>query len=295
MDERHAKRVGVAYGAAAYLWWGFIATYFKAVDHVAPAEVLAHRIVWSLAFLIALLCGRRRFLATARLLADRRTLLTLTVTTLLVATNWLVFIWAVANDRLVEASLGYFVNPLVNVLLGRLFLGERLRPAQWCAVLLAAAGVAWLTVHHGRPPWIALVLAFSFGTYGLLRKQARPSGIEGLALETALLAAPALAWMAWRQGAGLLAFGTAGAGTTFLLLLAGPVTALPLVWFAEGARRLRYATMGFLQYLAPTLQFLLAVLAFGEPFSRAQAVGFGLIWLGLGMYVRDAARHVRRA
>ncbi len=162
-------------------------------------------------------------------------------------------------------------------------------------MLLAAGGVLWLTLHLGRLPWIALVLAASFGTYGLLRKVARPSGIEGLALETALLAPAALAFMAWRQAHGQLAFGNEGLGTTGLLLVAGPATALPLIWFAEGARRLRYATMGFLQYLAPTGQFLLAVLAFGEPFGAGRAAGFVIIWCALGIYTWDTARSLRRA
>lgn len=294
-EARRVQRVGVFYGTAAYLWWGFIAAYFKAVSHVPPPEVLAHRVLWSLAFLVALLCGQRRFLATVRLLGDPRTCLTLVATTFLIAVNWLIFIWSVANARLVEASLGYFINPLVNVVLGVVVLRERLRPAQTAAVALAAAGVVWLTIDAGRLPWIALVLAFSFGTYGLLRKTARPGGVQGLALETALLAPLAVAWLAWRQTRGDLVFGHAGAGTTFLLLLAGPITALPLVWFAEGARRLRYATMGFLQYLAPTLQFLLAVLAFGEPFAGGRAVGFVVIWCALALYARDTARALRRA
>lgn len=294
MTDPRQQRLGVIYGASAYLWWGLVAGYFKAVDHVVPLEVLAHRVVWSLAFLVALLAGRRRFLATFGLLADRRTLATMALTTVLISINWLVFIWSVVSGHLVEASLGYFINPLVNVLLGVVFLGERLRRAQTAAVVLATIGVLWLTVHLGRPPWIALVLAASFGTYGLLRKLAKPSGVEGLALETALLGPLALGFMAWRQGQGELAFGNAGLGTTLLLLLAGPLTALPLVWFAEGARRLRYATMGFLQYLAPTGQFLLAVLAFGEPFTAGHAAGFGLIWGALGIYSWDTWRGLRR-
>lgn len=294
MNDPREQRLGVVYGASAFLWWGLVAGYFKAVAHVVPLEVLAHRVLWSLAFLVALLAGRRRFLATFRLLGERRTLATMALTTVLISINWLLFIWSVANGHLVEASLGYFINPLVNVLLGVVFLGERLRRAQTAAVLLAAVGVVWLTVHLGRPPWIALVLAASFGTYGLLRKLARPSGVQGLALETALLAPLALGFMAWRQGQGVLAFGNAGLGTTLLLLAAGPLTALPLVWFAEGARRLRYATMGFLQYLAPTGQFLLAVLAFGEPFSRGHAAGFGLIWTALGIYSWDTWQGLRR-
>ncbi len=294
MTDPRQQRLGVIYGASAFLWWGCAPVYFKAVAQVVPLEVLAHRIVWSLAFLVALLAGRRRFLATARLLAEPRTLATMAITTVLISINWLLFIWSISSGHLVEASLGYFINPLVNVVLGMVFLGERLRRAQLVAVLLATVGVVWLTVHLGRPPWIALVLAASFATYGLLRKLAKPSGVEGLALETALLAPPALAFMAWRQAQGALAFGNTGLGTTLLLLAAGPITALPLIWFAEGARRLRYATLGFLQYLAPTGQFLLAVAAFGEPFTAGHAAGFGLIWIALGVYSYDTARSLRR-
>lgn len=291
---RAEGRRGVLYGGAAFLWWGFAPLYFKAIGSVAPLEVLAHRITWSLAFLVALLAGRGRLLATFAMFRDPRTLATMMVTTCLIAVNWLVFIWSIANGHLVEASLGYFINPLVNVALGAIFLRERLRRPQLAAVALATVGVLWLTISQGRPPWIALVLAVSFAIYGLLRKLARPTGIQGLALETTLLTPLALAWMWWRQSRGELAFGHAGLQITMLLCAAGPITALPLIWFAEGARRLRFATVGFLQYLAPTFQFLLAVVAFGEPFTHTHAVGFGIIWTALGLYSWDTARGLRR-
>lgn len=293
-DPREARR-GALFGASAFLWWGFAPLYFKAIGSVPSLEVLAHRIIWSLAFLAALLIGRRGLLATLALFRDGRTLLTMGVTTCLIAVNWLVFIWSIANDRLVEASLGYFMNPLVNVAFGALFLRERLRRPQVVAVLLALAGVSWLTIAQGRAPWIALVLAISFAIYGLLRKLARPTGIQGLALETALLAPLALGWMLWRQAHGGLAFGQAGPRITMLLCAAGPITALPLIWFAEGARRLRFSTIGFLQYLSPTFQFLLAVVVFGEPFTRTHAIGFSAIWTALLLYSWDTARGLRSA
>lgn len=293
-DQARERRLGAAFGAASFLWWGVAPLYFKAVGSVAPIEVLAHRITWSLAFVLAVLAGRGRLWATFRLYGDPRTLATMLLTTCLIALNWLVFIWSIANDRLVEASLGYFINPLVNVALGAVFLRERLRRAQLVAVGLAALGVAWLTARHGGPPWIALFLAASFAAYGLLRKLARPTGLQGLALETALLAPLALAFMFQRQARGELAFGHQGLQLTMLLCAAGPITALPLIWYAEGVRRLRLATMGFLQYLAPSLQFLLAVLAFGEPFTRVHAVGFGAIWGALAIYSWDTARSLRR-
>jgi chloramphenicol-sensitive protein RarD len=294
-DEARERRLGAAFGTASFLWWGVAPLYFKAVGAVAPAEVLAHRITWSMAFVLAVLAGRGRLWATFRQYGDLRTLATMLVTSCLIAVNWLVFIWSIANGRLVEASLGYFINPLVNVAFGALFLRERLRRPQLAAVALAALGVAWLTLRQGTVPWIALVLAVSFAIYGLLRKLARPTGLQGLALETALLAPLAIAWMFRRQAAGELVFGHAGLQLTLLLCAAGPVTALPLIWYAEGVRRLRLATMGFLQYLSPSLQFLLAVLAFGEPFSGGQAVGFGVIWAALALYSWDAARSFRRA
>jgi len=294
-DEARERRLGAAFGAASFLWWGVAPLYFKAVGSVAPLEVLAHRITWSLAFVVAVLAGRGRLWATFRLYGDLRTLATMLVTTCLIAVNWLVFIWSIANDRLVEASLGYFINPLVNVAFGAVFLRERLRRPQLAAVALATLGVAWLTARQGSVPWIALVLAVSFAIYGLLRKLARPTGLQGLALETGLLAPLALAWMLRRQSQGELAFGHDGLLVTMLLCAAGPITALPLIWYAEGVRRLRLATMGFLQYLAPSLQFLLAVLAFGEAFTHTHAVGFGMIWTALAVYSWDAARNFRRA
>lgn len=290
MDARHAKRLGVAYGLAAYLWWGFIALYFRAVSAVGPLEVLAHRVLWSLLFLLLFLTARGRAPVLLAVLRDRRSVGLLAVTTVLIAVNWLVFIWSVFNGHLLEASLGYFINPLVNVLLGFVFLGERLRRGQTVAVALASVGVVWLAVGSGTPPWIALVLAATFGSYGLLRKMGRPDGLTGLAVETLLLAPLALGWLLFSAGQGTLVFGVGGWHRSLLLAAAGPVTALPLVWFAEGARRLRYATLGFLQYLAPTFQFLLAVTLFGESFTRTHAVSFGLIWAALAIYSVDTAR-----
>lgn len=293
-DPGEARR-GALYGTAAFLWWGFAPLYFKAVGSVPSLEVLAHRISWSLVFLMVLMAFRGGLRPTLALFRDRRTLLTMAVTTCLIAVNWLVFIWSIANDRLVEASLGYFINPLVNVAFGAIFLHERLRRPQLAAVGLAALGVAWLTIRLGHPPWIALVLAISFAIYGLLRKLARPTGIQGLTLETTLLAPLAIAFLCWREARGELAFGHAGLRISLLLCAAGPITALPLIWYAEGARRLRFATVGFLQYLSPSLQFLLAVLAFGEPFTPVHAVGFGAIWAALVVYSWDTARGLRRA
>ncbi|MFO7654729.1 MAG: EamA family transporter RarD [Candidatus Krumholzibacteriia bacterium] len=282
---------GVLYGLAAYVWWGAVPLYFKAVAHVPPPEVLAHRVVWSFLLLAVWLGFAGRMTAARRALADRRTLATLVGSALLVSMNWLIFIWAVSTARVVEASLGYFINPLVNVLLGMVFLGERLRRAQWVSLALAMTGVAVLTAWLGSLPWIALVLAFSFGFYGLLRKTADVDGPVGLMVETGLLVPAALAFLLLRAGREQLVFGNSDPATDLLLVAAGAVTALPLVWFVAGARRLPLSTMGFLQYVAPTGQFLLGVLAFGELFTTAHALGFGTIWTALAIYSWDLARH----
>jgi len=286
---------GVLYGLAAFVWWGLCPIYFKAVAHVPAREVLAHRIVWSLLLLVVILARRRDLRSAWRAARDRRTLATLSATTVLVAGNWFVFIHAVATGQLLQASLGYFINPLVNVGLGMLFLRERLRPGQWASLALATVGVAVLSARLGGLPAISLVLAFSFGLYGLLRKVTPVGGTVGLAVETALLAPLALAAFAWWDARGTLVFGHLDRRTDLLLAASGVVTALPLVWFANGARRLRYATLGFLQYASPTGQFLLAVLAYREPFSRPQLVSFALIWSALAVFSLDALRAGRRA
>jgi chloramphenicol-sensitive protein RarD len=283
----------VVFGLAAYLWWGGVPIYFKAVGHVPPTEVLAHRIVWSFVLLAVWLGPLGRLQPAWTALRERRTLLTLTGSTLLVACNWFVFIWAVAHARVVEASLGYFINPLVNVVLGMVFLGERLRRLQWISVALATTGVTVLTVRLGQPPIVALLLAFSFGFYGLLRKTARVDGPVGLTIETGLLVPLAVGFLVLRWTAGDLVFGAAGPTTDALLLAAGVVTALPLVWFVAGARRLPLSTMGFLQYLAPSGQFLLGVLAYGEAFTPAHRVAFGAIWTALGLFSWDLWRQRR--
>ncbi len=294
LNEAKQKRAGVAYGLAAFLSWGVLPLYFKAVAAVPSLEVLAHRMVWSLGFLLVLTLARGRWAAFTDLFRNRRTQLTLIVTTGLIATNWGVFIWAVANGRLVEASLGYFITPLINVVLGFVFLRERLRPLQIVAVVLAAGGIVWMTSHLGHLPLISMTLAVSFGVYGLLRKQVPASGIQGLTAETLMLSPVAIVWMLWRWRQGELVFLHGTARLDGLLLAAGVITALPLIWFAEGARRLRLATMGFLQYLAPSFQLLLAVAVFGEPFTRDHAVSFGLIWVALALYTVDTVRGMRR-
>lgn len=282
-DERAR---GLAFALAAYLSWGLLPLYFKALRPVPPLEILAHRAVWSLLLLAALLAmrgGAAAFRAPFR--RDKVPLLALT--TALLSVNWLVYIWAVHAGRVLEASLGYFVNPLVNVLLGVAFLGESLSRPQRIAVALAGLGVAVLVLRAGTFPWISLVLAGSFGLYGLLRKRAAIDAVGGLFGETALLAPGALAYLAFRAHDGTGAFGT-GAGVSALLVAAGAITALPLVWFTLGIHRLRLSTMGLVQYVAPSGQFLLAVLLYREPFGRVQATAFACIWASLALYSWDA-------
>lgn len=293
VEEARRRRIGVLYGVGAYGFWGLVPIYFKAVAHVRPLEVLAHRIVWSVVFLFALAMFRRNWGAVPEILRDRRKLGTLSLTTLLIAGNWLGFIWAVANDEVLQASLGYFINPLVNVLLGFLFLRERLRRWQTFSVLLATVGVCYLTIAAGEVPTLGLYLACSFGFYGLLRKKLDVGAVIGLSVETSLLLPLALGYLVVMMGRGQAEFGHVSWEMNLLLMAAGLVTSLPLLWFAEGARRLRLATMGFLQYLAPTGHFLLAVYAYGEEFSRPHLISFGLIWVALAIYSADAARHAR--
>ncbi len=288
-----AQRVGVTCGIAAYGFWGLVPIYFKAVRHVPALEVLAHRIVWSVVFLLVLTLIERNWGAVRSCLRSPRALLTLSVTTLLIAVNWVGFIWAVANDQVMQASLGYFINPLVNVLLGFVFLRERLRRWQGLSVALATIGVLYLTFAAGQFPALGLLLAGTFGFYGLLRKVVKIEALVGLTIETCLLLVPALAFLTWQIVQGSAAFGSGSLRTDLLCMAAGLVTAVPLLWFAAAARRLRLATMGFLQYLAPTGHFLLAVWAYGEPFARANAIAFGLIWTALVIYTLDAAWGVR--
>ena len=286
-------RAGVIYGVAAYSWWGLVPIYFKAVVSVPAMQILAHRIVWSVVLLAGLILVQNRWRAVVTALRDRRTAATLCGTAILIAANWLVFIWAVANDCVLQASLGYFINPLVNVLLGFVFLGERLRRWQSFSVLLAMIGVTYLTVTYGEFPWIAFVLAFSFGFYGLLRKTASADSVSGLAVETTLLAPLAVAYLCYLAVEGSGSLGTVSRGMDGLLLAAGVVTAVPLVWFAKAARRLRLATLGFLQYIAPMGHFLLAVVLYDEPFTQSHLISFMCIWVALLVYSMDTARAAR--
>lgn len=281
---------GAGYALGAFGLWGTFPLYFKAVASVPATEVLAHRVVWSVFWVALLLFGVRQWPAVRAALRDRRVVGRLLVSALLIATNWLVFIWAVAHDRVLEASMGYFITPLVNVLLGRLVLGEQLHRLQWLAVGCAGAGVAFMLARFGALPWVSLTLAVTFASYGLARKTAPVGAIPGLFVETLLLGPVALGYLLLLAGEGAGTFGHAGIGFDLLLAAAGLVTATPLILFAQAARRLRLASVGLFQYLTPTCQLLLAVLAFGEPFTQTHAVTFACIWVGLALYSTSAWR-----
>ncbi|ODU09072.1 MAG: transporter [Rubrivivax sp. SCN 71-131] len=275
---------GLLYALAAFGIWGLFPLYLRELASVPPLEVVVHRSVWSLLLLLVVLTVMRRWAWLPQLLRQPRKGLLFVASALLLSANWLVYVWAIVNGHVLDASLGYFINPLVSVLLGVLVLRERLQPAQWLAVALAAAGVLWLTVDAGRLPWVALLLAVSFGLYGLLRKTAPLGALEGLTLETLVLAPlvlPLLVWFTLQPG-GAMARGDWTLNT--LLLVAGPLTALPLLLFAAAARRLPLATVGLMQYLSPTVQFLLGITVFHEPMQPKRLVGFVFIWAALAVY-----------
>jgi chloramphenicol-sensitive protein RarD len=277
-------RTGIFSAALAFLCWGLFPLYFHAIGAVPPLQILAHRMLWSLLFLMIVLAVRRQWTWLA-LLRQPRVAGSFVASAILLSVNWLIYIWAVNNGHVIEASLGYFINPLVNISLGYLLLKERLRRAQWMAIAVAALGVAWLTWQAGSVPWIALALAFSFGGYGLLRKTAALGALEGLSFETMVLFPLAAAYVIWLTVNGQNAFmNTDSTSTRVLLMAAGPITAIPLLLFASGARRIPLSVLGLLQYLSPTLQFLLGVWIFHEAFTADRLVGFALIWAALALF-----------
>ena len=285
---------GVLYAGLAYVAWGLLPIFFKQLSNVNALEVVAHRVVWSLVFLLCVLAVLQRRAWLRDITRQPRVLLAFAVSALLLSANWTVYVWAVQNAHVLDASLGYFILPLIYVVIGFVFLRERPRPVQWLAVAVAAAGVVWLTVQAGRLPWVALVLAVTFGIYGLLRKLAPLGALEGLTLETLVLfplAAGLLAWWAW-HGQGAIVQGNAP--TIGWLLLAGPLTAIPLLLFAAGARRIPMATLGILQYISPSIQMLVGVFLYGEAFDTVRALGFYLIWLALAIYSLDSLWSARK-
>ena len=295
MSERREGSLGVVYALSAYLWWGFFPLYFKQVAAAGIFEIMAHRVFWSALcmVLLALVLGNH---APLRSLFNRpRRLLWLGCSSACVAITWSIFAWAVINDRVISTSLGYFINPLVSVLLGRIFLGEQLRPAQAAAVLLACAAVLWLVLAHGAFPWIAFGLAGSFGAYGLLRKQIPIDPVNGLLVETVLMSPAALICFFWLVQRGENVFSPANPLISGWLILGGPVTTIPLLFFAAGVRRIPLATLGFLQYVSPSITFLLAIFLYREPFDLTRLAAFCVIWLALAIFSADGFRAAQAA
>ena len=285
---------GMLFAIVAYGLWGLFPLYWKALQHVPALEILSHRMTWSLLFVLALLLVRRRWAWLKTAVSQPKILLLFIASALLLSVNWFVYIWGVNAGFIIETSLGYFINPLVSVLMGVFFLGEQLRKGQWMAIALAAIGVIYLTLRYGALPWIALTLATSFALYGLIRKTAPLGSLEGLSLETVLMFIPALGYLLYLEATGTAAFGHVDGTTTLLLAFAGVATAVPLLFFAAGARRIKLATIGILQYIAPTLQFLIGVLIYHEPFTTDRLVGFSLIWLALFIYSAENIWFSRR-
>jgi chloramphenicol-sensitive protein RarD len=288
------QRRGFAYGVAAYGLWGVFPLYWPLLEPAGAVEILAHRILWSLVTVVLVVLVLRRTDRVRAVFADPRARLILFCAAAVISVNWFGYIWGVNNGRVVETSLGYFINPLVTVLMGVVVLGERLRRLQWYAVALAAVAVVVLTVDYGRPPWIALLLAFSFATYGLAKKKANVDAVESLTVETIYIAPIAAAYVGWLAWQGSSSFGTEGTGHAALFTTTGIVTVIPLLCFGAAAIRVSMVTIGLLQYIAPIVQFALGVLWFHEPMPASRWVGFVLVWIALVVFTYEAATHRRR-
>ena len=288
-----ASRTGLAYALLAFVMWGLFPLYFHALADVPSIEVLAHRVIWSALLLIGWAAWRGRLGPIFAEFGKPRRMGFYALTTVLISANWWIFIWAIQNGRVLEGSLGYYINPLVNVLLGVMFLHERLNPRQWLAIAIAAGAVLWLVAVKGVVPWVSLSLALSFGSYGLIRKMAGFDAMLGLTIETLLLAPIALAGMVWWMCSGQSSMGHLGVNTDLLLFAAGVVTVVPLVCFLEAGLRLKLATLGIVQYITPTMQFLLGVFVFHEHFDHERGITFVLIWVALAIYTLDALHQHR--
>ena len=294
INHQQESLSGVLYASSAFLIWGLSPMYWKVLHFIPAFEIIMHRVIWSFLFLVILLIFQHHWDEFMTALRNRRTILTLVPTTVVLGLNWYIYIWAVNNDHILQASLGYYINPLVNVLLGVVFLRERLRTMQTVALILAGIGVLCLTVHYGKFPWIALTLAFAFGFYGLIRKVAPISSLVGLSVEMLFLSVPALSYIVFLDRKGTGALFHVSAKIDFFLMGAALLTAVPLLLFTLGTRRLNLSTVGFLQYIAPTCMFLLGVFLYNEPLSRAHVWTFVLIWTALCIYSTDSARYYRQ-
>ncbi|MFJ3585798.1 EamA family transporter RarD [Streptomyces sp. NPDC090127] len=295
MKTDNEGRAGLLYGIGAYGMWGLVPLFWPLLKPAGAIEILAHRMVWSLAFVVVALLVVRRWGWIRDLARSPRKLGLIALAATVITVNWGVYIWSVNTGHVVEASLGYFINPLVTIALGVLLLKERLRAAQWVAVGVAATAVLVLSVGYGQPPWISLILAFSFGVYGLVKKKVNIGGLESLAAETAVQFLPALGYLLWLGSQGTATFGAEGAGHAALLAATGVVTAVPLVCFGAAAIRVPLSTLGLLQYLAPMFQFVLGIAYFHEAMPPERWAGFSLVWLALTILTWDALRTARRS
>jgi chloramphenicol-sensitive protein RarD len=277
-------RQGILFAGSAYFLWGLFPIYFKTLHDVPALEILLNRMLWSLLFLVGVLTWRKQWAWVSTAIRQPKLIGGFALSAVLLSANWFVYIWAVNHGHIVDASLGYFITPLVNILIGSVLLREKLRPGQWLSVALAAVGVAWLTIQTGHLPWIGLVLAATFGTYGLLRKTSALGALEGLSLETALLFPFAFGWLCWLTAQGQNSFIASSVNIKMLLLISGPITAIPLLLFAAGARRIPMTTLGLLQYISPLVQLLLGVWLYHEPFDSNKLAGFIAIWAALIVY-----------
>ncbi len=277
-------RQGILFAGSAYFLWGLFPIYFKTLHDVPALEILLNRMLWSLLFLVGVLTWRKQWAWVSTAVRQPKLIGGFALSAVLLSANWFVYIWAVNHGHIVDASLGYFITPLVNILIGSVLLREKLRPGQWLSVALAAVGVAWLTIQTGHLPWIGLVLAATFGTYGLLRKTSALGALEGLSLETALLFPFAFGWLCWMTLQGQNSFVASSVDIKMLLLISGPITAIPLLLFAAGARRIPMTTLGLLQYISPLVQLLLGVWLYREPFDHNKLAGFIAIWAALFVY-----------
>ena len=288
-------RRGFLLGLAAWVMWGFFPLYWPLLKPAAPVEILAHRIVWSLIVVVVVVLALRKGPSLRRTVADRRVRRLLAVAAVLITVNWGTYIWGVNNDHVVETSLGYFINPLVSVLIGVLVLGERLRRLQWVALGIATVAVLALTVEYGRPPWVALILAFSFGSYGLAKKKANAGAVESLAIETTVVAPVALGYVVYLTATGGSTFTGHGPWHVVLMVGTGVITVLPLLCFGGAATRIPLSTLGLMQYITPSVQFILGLTVFGEPMPPMRWVGFGLIWLALALFTWSSLHNRHRA
>ncbi len=285
---------GILLAFSAYLFWGLVPFYWKLLQHIPAIQLIGHRIVWSFILLILALVVSKRFAEVRRMASGRKVLVTHLVAAILLGSNWFIFVWSVNAGYVVEASLGYFITPLFAVLLGVIFIKERLRPYQWAAVGLAAAGVLYLTTAYGRPPWISLGLAFTFGIYGLIKKTSFLNSVYGMAVETGMLFLPALFFLLYQDFQDRGAFLRTGPESDLLMISAGLVTTVPLIMYASAARRIPLTTLGIMHYITPTCQFLLGVLVYQEPFTTDKAVGYCFVWIALFIFGAGSILHQRR-